>query len=219
MISLLAHFMQIPVCLSVCIVQWRNQTRQSGKIICISSSTDLELITAIFPLYCNFVHTCLSQAAINCLQLVQNAAARPLTTIAVGPTLPVASIHWLPIRFRIDQKVLLITYKAMHVPTFSYISDLLIPQSTSWPLQPWILCLLSISCSNCTLRVVASVSFGPNPWNHIPLSIRVAESLDFFLKTHIFISISALCLGLFCSVCLSLFLQQLSFTYLITVRP
>ena len=50
------------------------------------------------------------------LQVVQNAAARLLTGVRkyqyISPTL--AMLHWLPIHFRIDFKVLMLTYKALN---------------------------------------------------------------------------------------------------------
>ena len=43
-----------------------------------------------------------------------------------------ASLHWLPITFRSDFKVLLLTYKALHGLSPSY---LIIPYSPSWSLR------------------------------------------------------------------------------------
>ena len=49
------------------------------------------------------------------LQVVHNAAARLLSGVRkyhhISPTL--AALHWLPIRFRVDFKVLMLTYKAL----------------------------------------------------------------------------------------------------------
>lgn len=53
------------------------------------------------------------------LQLVQNAAALLLTGtskfVSITPVLP--NLHWLPIKFPIDFKVLLLTFKCL-VPDF-----------------------------------------------------------------------------------------------------
>ena len=53
---------------------------------------------------------------VNRLQLVQNAAARLLTRTSrrshITPVL--ASLHCLPVKFRINYKILLITYEALH---------------------------------------------------------------------------------------------------------
>lgn len=75
------------------------------------------------------IHTCLSQAALNRLQLVQNALAR-LLKWAIGLTLPIlASLHWVPVKFRVHYKILLITYMALHdlAPVPFLISSFLIP--------------------------------------------------------------------------------------------
>ena len=71
--------------------------------------------------YCN--------ASLKPLQLVQNAAAPILTRIKcfehITPVL--ASLHWLPIKFCIDFKVLLITFKALNGLAPPYLKDLLHP--------------------------------------------------------------------------------------------
>ena len=63
------------------------------------------------------------------LQLVQNAATHILTRTKcfehITPVL--ASLHWLPIQFCIDFKVLLITCKALNGLAPPYLKDLLHP--------------------------------------------------------------------------------------------
>jgi len=68
-----------------------------------------------------------------------------------------ASIHWLPVHFKIDFKVLLITFKARLCLAASYIAEMLIPyeplaafdpqvgpfwpfQSRAWNLKLTVLC-------------------------------------------------------------------------------
>ncbi|KAF7688711.1 hypothetical protein HF521_013518, partial [Silurus meridionalis] len=64
---------------------------------------------------------------INKLQLVQNAAARVLTRSRkydhITPIL--SSLHWLPVKFRIDYKLLLLTYKTLNGLSPMYLSSLL----------------------------------------------------------------------------------------------
>ena len=59
--------------------------------------------------YCNALYSGIDQSLIRRLQLVQNAAARLLTGTKkrehISPVL--ASLHWLPVKFRIDFKILL----------------------------------------------------------------------------------------------------------------
>ena len=60
------------------------------------------------------------------LQRVQNAAAR--LVVMQGKfchiTLVLHQLHWLPVLFRINFKVLLLTFKAIHKLAPSYINDL-----------------------------------------------------------------------------------------------
>ena len=62
------------------------------------------------------------------LQLTQNAAARVLmrtdSRARISPVL--ASLHRLPVRFRIEFKILLLTYKALSDRTPSYLKDLIV---------------------------------------------------------------------------------------------
>ena len=77
--------------------------------------------------YCNALYVGMDQASIKRLQLVQNAAARLLTGHKkrdhITPIL--ASLHWLPIRFRIDFKILLFVFKALNGLAPAYIAELL----------------------------------------------------------------------------------------------
>ena len=61
------------------------------------------------------------------LQLIQNNAARVILQQKkydhVTPTL--MALHWLPIEYRITYKILLITFKALHDYSASYITELI----------------------------------------------------------------------------------------------
>ena len=73
--------------------------------------------------------------ALNKLQLVLNTAARILTRTKqfdhITPVL--ASLHWLPVKARADFKVLLLTYKALHVLSPTYLSDLVLQYIPTHP--------------------------------------------------------------------------------------
>ncbi len=55
-------------------------------------------------------------SSINKQQIVQNTEARVLTrSIKYDNITPILQfLHWLPIKFRIDYKILLLTYKALN---------------------------------------------------------------------------------------------------------
>ena len=61
------------------------------------------------------------------LQLIQNNAARVITqkreSEHISPTL--TALHWLPVRYRIQYKILLLAFKSQHDRTPVYLADLL----------------------------------------------------------------------------------------------
>ncbi len=61
--------------------------------------------------------------SINKLQIVQNDAARVNKYDHITPILQ--SLHWLPIKFRISYKILLLTYKALNGLAPAYLTNLL----------------------------------------------------------------------------------------------
>ncbi len=87
--------------------------------------------------YCNALLDGCSARLINKLQMVQNAAARVLTRTRkydhISPVL--STLHWLPIKHRIDFKILLITYKALNGLAAQYWSELLSHYSPPLPLH------------------------------------------------------------------------------------
>ncbi len=96
--------------------------------------------------YCNSVYYGVSQSSLSRLQLVQNAAARLLSgTRKYEPVTPILSaLHWLPIKYRIDFKILLFVYKALNNLAPQYLTDLLRPYTPSRTLRSSDLCLLIV---------------------------------------------------------------------------
>ncbi len=82
--------------------------------------------------YCNALFSSLNHHNLSCLQLVQNAAARQLTRTKlyhhITPAL--ATLHWLPVYFRIDFNIILLTYKALNGLAPLYLTELLKPYET-----------------------------------------------------------------------------------------
>ena len=142
--------------------------------------------------YCNALYAGLSASSLSRLQLVQNAAARLLTKTRrrehITPVL--AALHWLPIRYRVDFKILLFVFKALHGLAPSYLSDLLNVNAPSRSLRSVEQALLIVPRSRLKTRGDRAFAvMGPKLWNDLPLYIRLSPSLAAFkthLKTHFY---------------------------------
>ncbi len=86
---------------------------------------------------CNALLGDCSARLINKLQMVQNAAARVLSRTRKYDhiSLVMSTLHWLPIKHRIDLKILLITYKGLNGLAPQYLSELLSHYSPLCPLR------------------------------------------------------------------------------------
>ena len=77
--------------------------------------------------YCNSLLYGLPTVHLNKLQRVQNAAARLISNTSrfdhITPTL--INLHWLPVKYRIDFKLLLIVFKALHGQAPDYLIELI----------------------------------------------------------------------------------------------
>lgn len=80
----------------------------------------------------NSLLNCLSKSGLFCLSAIQNATARLLTRTHKWPHItPVLSkAHWLPLEFKTQFTILVLTLRALHEQAPWYISDLLQLYST-----------------------------------------------------------------------------------------
>ncbi len=105
--------------------------KQISKLRPMLSMSNAEMLIHVFMTSrldnCNDLLGGISARLINKLQMVQNAAARVLSRTRkyehISPVL--STMHWLPIKHRIDFKILLITYKALNGLAPQYLSELL----------------------------------------------------------------------------------------------
>ncbi len=170
--------------------------RNIAKLRNMLSVSDAEKLVHAFMTsrldYCNALLAGCPASSINKLQLVQNAAARVLTRSRkydhITPIL--SSLHWLPIKFRISYKVLLLTYKALNGLAPVYLMDLLSPYNPSRSLRSLNSRLLVIPrISKSTKGGRAFSHLAPKLWNSLPDTVRGSDSLSQFktrLKTHLF---------------------------------
>ena len=142
--------------------------------------------------YCNSLLTGMSKKNLRKLQLVQNTAARVLTgTRKYDHITPVlAKLHWLPVHFRIDFKVLLLTFKALNGQAPEYLGGLLFPYTPARSLRSSDKLLLKVPKTRLkTFGDRAFMKAAPTLWNSLPLYIRSAPSVEVFkclLKTHFY---------------------------------
>ena len=133
--------------------------------------------------YCNALYMGLPLKSIQKLQLAQNAAARAVLGAPrrahITPLL--CELHWLPVCFWVQFKVLVITFKALHGMGPGYLKDRLVPIRSTCPTQ---------ACKEGMLRTRSTKEFhlvgswrrafsavAPALWNILLPKVRQAPSL------------------------------------------
>ena len=175
---------------------WLHNIKRISKFL---SRDKLETVLHAFVTsridYCNGLLYGLPDCEIAKLQRVQNAAARLLTSSRkydhITPVLQ--ELHWLPVRYRIHFKILLLTFKALNGMAPAYISDLINVR------KPARYSLRSITSGTLLLHPAGKMkkSFGdrcfsvaaPTLWNALPACLRNISSILIFksrLKTYLF---------------------------------
>ncbi|KAL6458614.1 hypothetical protein MHYP_G00320860 [Metynnis hypsauchen] len=142
--------------------------------------------------YCNALLSGCSSSNLNKLQLVLNAAARVLTKTRtfdhISPVL--SALHWLPVKFRIDYKILLLTYKALHGLAPEYLRDLISyyePPRLLRSQGAGFLVVPKIQRSSAGGRAFSYKA--PQLWNNLPDNVRDSDTVSIFksrLKTYLF---------------------------------
>ena len=127
------------------------------------------------------------------LQHIQNAAARILTRTPkhdhITPVLK--SLHWLPITYRIEFKINIITFKALHGLAPVYISDLITQKPTAdRSMRSDDKHLLVVPFTRTKTYGDRSFSHcSPALWNVLPVYMKCCDNFTqfkSFLKTHLF---------------------------------
>ena len=98
-------------------------------------------------------------------------------------------LHWLPIVCRVDFKLLVFTYKAMHNDAPVYLCELVCPYQPTRTLRSANHNMLEVKCTrtkagDCSFAVATA-----SLWNHLPTVIKTCDNLTSFkrqLKTHFF---------------------------------
>ena len=142
--------------------------------------------------YCNGLLYGVPSSALQRLQRVQNYAARVISRVPkyahITPVL--SNLHWLPVKLRINFKILVLVYKSLHGLAPRYLADLLQPYTPVRSLRSADQHILQPGKAR--LRTYGERAFeyaGPKLWNNLPLHIKTAKSVGEFkrmLKTHFF---------------------------------
>ena len=135
--------------------------------------------------YCNAIYFGINEKYLNELQMIQNAAAKVVYGLHkhdhLGDTLK--NLHWLPIRERINYKILLLVYKSLNGMGPIYLQEMLKYANFNHSIhlvEPRVLTAIGER---------AFQKCGPKLWNGVPASIKDCSTLDGFkskLKTHLF---------------------------------
>ena len=143
--------------------------------------------------YCNSLMLGIPKKQMERLQKCQNHAARVITLRRkydhITPVL--VDLHWLPVKYRIDYKVLLFTYKAYHGLAPDYISELVRPHI---PGRPGLRSAKKnlLDTPKWRLQTFGKRSFAvaaPGMWENLPQDLRLTPDIGIFkarLKTHLF---------------------------------
>ena len=142
--------------------------------------------------YANVLYFGLPKSLLGGLQRLQNSAARLVTRTRLREhiSLVLQDLHWLPVEFRPQYKVLLLTYKALNGLAPGYVEDLIEPYQPTRTLRSTAKSLLKVPSQRTT--TYGSRSFrasAPQLWNQLPEDIKNAGSVNTFktlLKTHLF---------------------------------
>lgn len=175
----------------------RFQLRNISKISkCLDTSTLKTVIQAFVTSRLDQLNALLyglPNTEIDKLQRIQNCAARLITKTRkhdhITPVLK--QLHWLPIKYRIEFKILLLVFKALNGKGPSYLVDLLEPHSQRVGLRSNV-DPLKLHEPRYNLDSYGARSFScaaPRLWNKLPLAIRHSNSVESFkrnLKTHMF---------------------------------
>ncbi|XP_070548325.1 uncharacterized protein [Ptychodera flava] len=140
--------------------------------------------------YSNSLLYGLPDSYIRLLQRAQNSAARLITKTRkrdhITPILK--ELHWLPVSYRIQFKILLLTYKSIHGLAPSYLAELI--EVNTPPLRSSLQTTLKVPRTRLKSYGDRSFSYSSSIlWNKLPAPLRSAPDIRTFrslLKTHFF---------------------------------
>ncbi len=141
--------------------------------------------------YCNSLLYGCAKKHLTKLQRIQNSLARVVTkSLPLTPSLPLLqSLHWLPVKSRIEFKICLLTYKTLKEKQPVYLHSMLAPYIPARPLRSSQSNHLCVPRTKTNTGSRAFCCSGPALWNGLPESVRSSATLTTFrknLKSHLF---------------------------------
>ena len=144
--------------------------------------------------YGNAVLYGISDRLLHRLDMVQRSAARVVLRIRHGDrqsmTAALKQLHWLPVKWRVEYKLLVLVFRALHDQTPAYLASLITPYVPNRALRSAGQALLTVPRHNLERYGRRSFSCaGPTLWNALPEDIRMTVNINAFkaqLKTHYF---------------------------------
>jgi hypothetical protein len=131
--------------------------------------------------YCNCIFAGMSDYNIKRLQRVQNSVARivKMQHDRVGALKTLKELRWLPISYRIDYKIAVMTHKTLTSSQPAYLRSLLQPVSSVRSLRSLSndLTLTVPFCKTATAARAFS-HYAPRLWNNLPAKIRNCVSTE-----------------------------------------
>ena len=176
----------------LCISLYLKLASVTVNILCLYGSSILGLnpcfsltkVLLTYTLVCNSLLSSLPQHLLQKLQHVQNAMARLLTYTKKHDhiSLILKEPHWLLVKFRIEFKILILTFKAYPEIEPKYLTDSLIKYTPSRSLRSTNK-ELSVVVPKYNIETYGKHAFSviaPTLWNNLSLDIRTTACLSSF---------------------------------------
>jgi len=171
--------------------------RRIGKIRQYLSAQSANTLAVSFILsrldFCNSLLSGLPDDKLLRLQRIQNNAARMVLRQPrrASATSALQTLHWLPVKARIDYKLACLTFHCLHSDSCpSYLSELISPYKPTRTLRSQDASLLTVP--RYSLKTFGKRAFSvtaPTLWNSLPSSLRHTDTFPTFkknLKTYLF---------------------------------